>query len=153
MLRVPTASASCLSYLSAHTPSPNPSTNSKQRTRERTKTKTYWDVTSAASAPRDHSIPQSPISTHIPYDQTTPSPHSTNRPSTSTSTPPSPRPPPLESPTFHIHILIPILRDGDRGRTYLQHVQQRRLARVVEAQEQQLGVLVQEAEGGEDVVD
>lgn len=37
--------------------------------------------------------------------------------------------------------------------THLQHVQKRRLAGVVQAEEQQLGVLVQQAEGGEDIVD
>lgn len=37
--------------------------------------------------------------------------------------------------------------------THLQHVQQRRLARIVETEEQQLGVLVQQAERGEDIVD
>lgn len=37
--------------------------------------------------------------------------------------------------------------------THLQHVQQRRLSGVVEAEEQQLGVLVEQAERREDVVD
>lgn len=37
--------------------------------------------------------------------------------------------------------------------THLQHVQERRLAGVIKAEEQQLGVLVQQPEGGEDIVD
>lgn len=37
--------------------------------------------------------------------------------------------------------------------THLQHVQQRRLSGIVEAEEQQLGVLVEQAERREDVVD
>lgn len=37
--------------------------------------------------------------------------------------------------------------------THLQHVQQRRLSGVVEAEEQQLGVLVEQAKRREDVVD
>lgn len=37
--------------------------------------------------------------------------------------------------------------------THLQHVQQRRLSGVVEAEEQQLGMLVEQAERREDVVD
>lgn len=36
--------------------------------------------------------------------------------------------------------------------THLQHVQQRRLSGIVEAEEQQLGVLVEQAERREDVV-
>lgn len=39
------------------------------------------------------------------------------------------------------------------GSTHLEHVQKRRLAGIVETEEQQLGVLVQQAEGGEDIVD
>lgn len=37
--------------------------------------------------------------------------------------------------------------------THLQHVQQGRLSSVVEAEEQQLRVLVEQAEGGQDIVD
>lgn len=37
-------------------------------------------------------------------------------------------------------------------RTHLQHVQQCRLASIVETQEEQLGVLVQQAQRGEDIV-
>lgn len=40
-----------------------------------------------------------------------------------------------------------------RGQPHLQHVQKRRLSCIVEAEEEQLGVLVQQAEGGEDIVD
>jgi hypothetical protein len=43
------------------------------------------------------------------------------------------------------------LQHGDA--VVLQHVQQRRLACVVEAQEQQLGVLVREAQVGQDLPD
>lgn len=51
---------------------------------------------------------------------------------------------------------LPVRRSssGHRGVvTHLEHVQQGRLAGVVEAEEQQLGVLVQQAERREDVVD
>lgn len=41
----------------------------------------------------------------------------------------------------------------NRHTVILQHVEQRRLAGIVEAQEQQLGVLVEQAERREDVVD
>lgn len=41
----------------------------------------------------------------------------------------------------------------DRDAIVLEHVQQRRLARVVEAEEQQLGVLVHESEAGQHIVD
>lgn len=37
--------------------------------------------------------------------------------------------------------------------THLQHVQQGRLSGIIETEEQQLGVLVEKAEGGENVVD
>lgn len=37
--------------------------------------------------------------------------------------------------------------------THLQHVEQRRLSGIVETEEQQLGVLVEQAERREDVVD
>ena len=41
----------------------------------------------------------------------------------------------------------------DRHAVVLEHVEQRRLAGIVEAQEQQLGVLVEQAERRQDVVD
>lgn len=47
----------------------------------------------------------------------------------------------------HIRAVIP------QKLTHLQHVQQGRLARIIEAEKQELGVLVQQAEGGEDIVD
>lgn len=37
--------------------------------------------------------------------------------------------------------------------TYLQHVQQRGLSGIVEAQEEQLGVLVEQPQGGQHIVD
>jgi hypothetical protein len=37
--------------------------------------------------------------------------------------------------------------------THLEHVKKGRLASVIKTQEQQLGVLVQQAEAGEDIVD
>lgn len=37
--------------------------------------------------------------------------------------------------------------------SYLQHVQQGRLSGIVETQEQQLGVLIEESKGGQDVPD
>lgn len=37
--------------------------------------------------------------------------------------------------------------------TYLQHVKQRGLSGIVEAQEEQLGVLVEQAQGGQHIVD
>lgn len=37
--------------------------------------------------------------------------------------------------------------------THLQHVEQRGLAGIIETKEQELGVLVQEAERGQDIVD
>jgi len=41
----------------------------------------------------------------------------------------------------------------DRNTVVFQHVQQRRLSGIVETQEQQLGVLVEQAERRQDVVD
>ena len=42
---------------------------------------------------------------------------------------------------------------GGRRRKYLQHMQQRRLASIVEAEEEELSVLVGEAERGENIPD
>lgn len=49
--------------------------------------------------------------------------------------------------------------EGDSGKgrawagTHLQHVQKGRLSGIVEAEEEELGVLVEQAEGGQDIVD
>lgn len=66
-----------------------------------------------------------------------------------------------QPPSFHVDTspLPPPRLTGmerrlqDRDAIVLEHVQQRRLARVVEAEEQQLGVLVHESEAGQHIVD
>lgn len=42
---------------------------------------------------------------------------------------------------------------GGGGRAHLEHVQQCRLACIIETEEQELGMLVQQAQGGEHIVD
>ena len=38
-------------------------------------------------------------------------------------------------------------------RSYLQHVEESRLSGIIESQEQELGVLIEQSEGGQDVPD
>lgn len=55
----------------------------------------------------------------------------------------------------HRQPIFPFFREREvKGREeYLQHMQQRRLARIVEPQEQQLRMLVQETQGRKDIPD
>lgn len=50
-------------------------------------------------------------------------------------------------------LAIVITSWGIRGNAHLQHMQQGRLARIVETKEQQFGMFVQKTERGQDIVD